>query len=190
MWSGSRTVTAAGDAGGRCVTVGLGTNLGDRFDNLLRAIEWLRLEVGPLLAASRVYATDPVGFTDQPEFWNMVACFSSVLPPAELLASAQRIERAMGRTPTFRYGPRIIDIDLLLVENEIIATPPLELPHPRMHDRAFVLQPLAELMPGRIHPVHGVTFAELAASAGTGGVRPLKDVSERLQARLAKGAAR
>jgi 2-amino-4-hydroxy-6-hydroxymethyldihydropteridine diphosphokinase len=181
MSSGSRTVTADSDGGGRSVTLGLGTNLGDRFDNLRRALAALRRDVGPIRRLSRIYATDPVGVVDQPEFWNMVACFTTDRRPAAVHAAAQRIEAEVGRTPTYRHGPRIIDIDVLLADDDVVTSPSLELPHPRLHERAFVLRPLAELLPDRRHPVIGATFHELAETVAHQGARPLDEESERLR---------
>jgi 2-amino-4-hydroxy-6-hydroxymethyldihydropteridine diphosphokinase len=147
------------------VYLGLGTNLGDREANLRGALERLsaHLEID---GVSRVYVSEPVGWRDQPEFWNLVVCGRTALPPAELLAACARIQEEAGARPAFRNGPRALDIDILLVGGRRIAGPALEVPHPRMLERAFVLRPLAELAPGLRHPTTGRTIAEHLASAG------------------------
>lgn len=158
--SGSRIVTDA-----REVFIGIGTNLGDRRANLAAAVAHL----GQLLdiqAISSIYETDPVGFTDQERFWNMVAQARTRLEPAELLQQLIELEQAMGRERTFRNAPRIIDLDILLYDDVITCTPGLTLPHPRMTERAFVLKPLVELAPHRAHPVTGVRFSETLQQGG------------------------
>jgi 2-amino-4-hydroxy-6-hydroxymethyldihydropteridine diphosphokinase len=125
--------------------LGLGSNLGDRLTNLHRAIELLagasELRVD---RCSRVYETDPVG-PPQPDYLNAVAEVQTTLRPRDLLSVCLSVERQMGRERTERWGPRIIDIDLLTYDRESIDEPGLTIPHPRMHERAFVLAPLLEL---------------------------------------------
>jgi 2-amino-4-hydroxy-6-hydroxymethyldihydropteridine diphosphokinase len=125
--------------------VGLGANLGDRELNLRRALERLE-ELGPVRASS-FQETDPVGVTDQPKFLNAVAELQTTVPPRELLERLLEIERELGRERSTerRWGPRDIDLDLLLYGNETIDEPGLTVPHPRLGERRFVLEPLVEL---------------------------------------------
>lgn len=156
------------------VWLGLGTNLGDRAGNLAAAIAAL----GPLVTldgVSGVYETDPVGHLDQPRFWNMVVQGRTDLAPGVLLHELKRLEQGLGRVPSFRMGPRLIDIDILLYDAILAATPELALPHPGLAARAFVLVPLLELAPGLVHPATGRPLAELPAAAATHGVRRLGD---------------
>jgi 2-amino-4-hydroxy-6-hydroxymethyldihydropteridine diphosphokinase len=132
--------------------VGLGSNLGDRQDNLSRALERLE-ELGPVRVSS-VQETDPVGVTDQPRFLNAVAEVETELPARELLVRLLAIERSLGRdrATEVRWGPRTIDLDLLLYGDETIDEPGLTVPHPRLAERRFVLEPLHELDPALTLP--------------------------------------
>jgi len=127
--------------------LGLGTNLGDRAANLEGAVARLS-ELGAVSARSHVMETAPWGYADQPDFLNMVVALDTALPAVELHRGIKRIEERMGRVPAVRYGPRVIDIDLLLYGDEVIDTPDLTVPHPRMAERGFVMEPLAEIAPG------------------------------------------
>ena len=127
--------------------LGLGSNIGDRAANLADALVHLARRGGHLVRLSSVYETAPVGFTDQPDFLNMVICVDVALDPPEMLRACLAIESAMGRVRRQRWGPRIIDIDLLLWDGPPVETADLELPHPRMAERQFVLVPLAEIAP-------------------------------------------
>ncbi len=142
------------------IYLGLGTNLGDRWRNLMRAIEGLRAFVA-VDTVSPVYETEPWGYADQPRFLNAVVTGTTRLAPHDLLAALKRLEHDLGRRPTFRYGPRIIDIDILFYGNLCIDTPNLSVPHPRLHERAFVLVPLADVAPDLIHPCLGVSVRTL-----------------------------
>jgi 2-amino-4-hydroxy-6-hydroxymethyldihydropteridine diphosphokinase len=143
--------------------LGLGSNLGDKSDNLLRALGALKKARVKVLGASSVYHTQPVGDTTQPWFYNQVVEVDTDLSPRELLALAKKVERDLGRRPVRRLGPRTIDIDILLAGDRTITTARLIIPHPRMAGRNFVLIPLKEIAPRAVHPVLGVDIEELAA---------------------------
>ena len=140
--------------------LGLGSNLGDREDNMRRAVSLLRQRVS-LIALSSVYETEPWEYTSQPTFLNLVCAVETGLSPQELLELAHEVERDLGRVPTFRYGPRSMDVDILLYGDEMIETPDLQIPHPRFSERAFALVPLAEIAPGLVHPALGKSMTEL-----------------------------
>ena len=133
--------------------LGLGSNLGDRLASLQRAVDMLGEETGiELTRSSRVWETDPVGGPEQPDFLNVVVRAEVGLTPLDLLAACQRVEAALGRVRDVRWGPRTIDIDVLLIDARAIDEPELVVPHPRMHERAFVLMPLLELDPDPVLP--------------------------------------
>src|SRR5215211_6744551 len=150
--------------------IGLGSNLGDRMTTLRTAIE--RFEsLGRVTSVSSLYKTEPVGYLEQPSFLNAVVALETALAPADLLRALLGIERDLGRARSFPNAPRTLDLDLLLVDNVILDTPELTLPHPRQHRRAFVLFPLAELNPEMVHPVSGQTIRQLLrALPDQGGV--------------------
>lgn len=129
--------------------IGLGSNLGDREDTLRRAVELLGEDSGiEILAVSSLRETDPVGYLDQPRFLNGVCAIETDLTPRELLTRLLEIERVLGRRRDGpRFGPRTADLDLLLYGEEIVDEPELTLPHPRLTERRFVLEPLVELDP-------------------------------------------
>ena len=138
------------------VYLGLGTNIGDRRLNLTRAIELLSLALGKCIAVSRFIETAPWGFKSENSFLNCAAAFETELQPTELLDTTESIERELGRTVKSQggnYSDRIIDIDILIYGDEIIETERLTIPHPLMHKRDFVLQPMAEIAPDVVHPV-------------------------------------
>lgn len=133
------------------VYLGLGSNLGDQRRNLEQAVE--RLNDTPGIRVERVSSfreTEPFGVQDQPVFLNGVVEVDTELDPAALLAAIQQIERDLGRTPTYRWGPRVIDIDILLYDRLRWSTPELTIPHPGLLERPFVTEPLAELAPERL----------------------------------------
>lgn len=133
--------------------LGLGANLGRRAHNLAAAIERLLARAeAKLVAESSVYETEPVGIIDQPAFLNMAACVETEAAPEDLLREALAVERGLGRVREVRWGPRTIDIDLLLYDGPPIASADLELPHPRLGERQFVLVPLAEIAPDAMLP--------------------------------------
>jgi 2-amino-4-hydroxy-6-hydroxymethyldihydropteridine diphosphokinase len=152
------------------VTLALGTNLGDRPGNLRAAITALAPTV-TVLMQSFIYETLPWGVTDQPSFLNMVISGETRQKPQELLKNLKELETQLGRVPSIHYGPRKIDIDILFYDNLIFESPELTLPHPRLHERAFVLVPLADLMPEQIHPLLGKTIRQLLAEMDTTGVK-------------------
>ena len=158
-WCAWRIGTAASEPREAEVYLGLGSNLGDRHAHLARALA----RIGGLVhidAVSSVYESEPVGYTDQPAFWNLAVRAHTTLDPVTLLDALKRVEQRLGRTPTFQYGPRVIDIDILLWNDEHTAGDRVEIPHPRMMQRAFVLEPLVELDPELRHPVTGEKLAD------------------------------
>jgi len=145
----------------------LGSNVGDRTANLRAAIDRLA-EAGQVQAVSAFYETEPVDVLDQPWFLNCVVAVETEMPPRGLLNLALAIERAMGRHRTREKGPRTIDIDILLFGSRVIDEPGLRIPHPAMHERRFVLEPLAEIAPGVLHPTLKKTARELLAQLPAG----------------------
>jgi 2-amino-4-hydroxy-6-hydroxymethyldihydropteridine diphosphokinase len=146
--------------------VGLGSNLGDRAGTLLLAVQRM-MDAGLIVTRlSTIYETEPVETFAQPAFLNLVAELRAhTLPaPEQLLAILLRIEDGLGRTRDVSMGPRTIDLDLLLYRNELRSTQFITLPHPRFHQRRFVLEPLAELCPGLVHPTLQQTIAELLSA--------------------------
>jgi len=139
--------------------IGLGSNLGEREAQIRLALDDLaRLPGSRLVRASSLYDSEPVGDVDQPNFLNAVAELETELTPRQLLWNLQLIERRLGRTRTRRWGPRTIDLDLLLYGPLVVEEPDLQIPHPEMTRRSFVLVPLVELDPLLVHPVTGETL--------------------------------
>jgi 2-amino-4-hydroxy-6-hydroxymethyldihydropteridine diphosphokinase len=137
--------------------VGLGANLGDRAATLTRAIDLLADRPAiDVVGVSSFRETDPVGYLDQPRFLNAAVAVETSLAPAALLATLLEVERELGRVREGpRYGPRTVDLDLLLMDDLVLDEPGLELPHPRLHERVFALEPLAELDPELVVPGRG-----------------------------------
>ncbi len=151
------------------VYIALGTNLGDRLENLRAALDALAPKVH-ILAKSAIYETPPWGVTDQPAFLNMVVKAASALEPGGLLDFLKALETGLGRVPSFRNGPRLIDLDILFFDDLVVDTAPLVIPHPRLHERAFVLVPLADVAPELVHPLLGVSVARLLETVDRRGV--------------------
>jgi 2-amino-4-hydroxy-6-hydroxymethyldihydropteridine diphosphokinase len=152
--------------------VGLGANLGDRIVSLREAVRLLGSGQGILVKrCSPVYETEPVGGPPQGRFLNAVLAMEIDLAPELLLERCKAVENAMGRERIEHWGPRTIDIDILLYGDSIVRSKTLVIPHPRMHERAFVLAPFADLAPGVVHPVLGVTVNELLDRTGRVGIR-------------------
>jgi 2-amino-4-hydroxy-6-hydroxymethyldihydropteridine diphosphokinase len=151
--------------------IALGSNLpspfGDLAANLREAVKRVAA-LGRMRAVSSFYSTAPVGFTDQPDFLNAALLLETELEPLELMRALLAIERAMGRdrATAIAKGPRLIDLDLLLLDDVVLTTPELTLPHPAMAERRFVLEPLAEIAPAMVEPLSGRTIAELLAKLG------------------------
>lgn len=140
--------------------VGIGSNKGDARAHIHAALEELK-KIGTIQRVSSLYKTEPVGFTDQEWFLNCTLLLETEISPEALLTAFKEIEKELGRTPSVRNGPREIDIDLLLYDEKVVNTEVLTVPHPRMHERAFVLLPLSEIVPDAVHPVFKKTVAEL-----------------------------
>jgi len=145
------------------VFIGLGTNVGDRCAYLTAALAALGSLV-TIHQCSSVYETEPLGYGSQPWFLNMVVKATTLHQPQQLLQELKALEQRMGRTPTFRNGPRCIDLDLLLFDDLVLRDHDLTLPHPRIHERKFVLVPMCEIAPDVLHPVFGMTMRQLLAS--------------------------
>ncbi len=156
------------------IYLSLGTNLGNREMNL----EAVRKELPPeviILEESPIYQTEPWGYLDQPDFLNQVLAAETSLTPQELLVFIKSIEQKIGRKPRFRFGPRKVDIDILFFGDRIIQEKDLQIPHPRLKDRAFVLVPLADIHPDLIYPGTDLSIADLLRDVGQTGVDPYQE---------------
>lgn len=153
------------------VGFGLGSNIGDMPENIRRALSLLESrEIARLSAVSRIYRTPPWGDTDQGDFANACAIGDTALTPYALLAAVKKIEADMGRAPTRRWGPRLIDVDILFLGDHTLDDPELTLPHKELFSRVFVLAPLAEIAPNLV--IDGVPVSAALAAAPTAEVRP------------------
>lgn len=149
--------------------LGLGSNIGDRLQNLQAAINALEPEVHPV-ECSPVYETPPWGYLDQPNFLNQVVMAETELSPGELLRYLKEIEKDLGRQDSFLNGPRKIDLDIIFFDDAVIDSPPITIPHPRMDDRGFVLLPLADLAPEFKHPVLDLSVQDMLAQVAVGDI--------------------
>lgn len=154
------------------VFIALGTNLGKRQSNLRQAREALKPGIR-IKACSSIYQTPPWGYEDQPAFLNQAIEVRTDLEPLALLEALKAIEAKMGRLKTFRFGPRLIDLDILFYGQRVVETERLTIPHPRLTERAFVLVPLHEIAPDFIHPVRNETVTALLEKVDTTGVERL-----------------
>jgi 2-amino-4-hydroxy-6-hydroxymethyldihydropteridine diphosphokinase len=154
------------------IYLSLGSNIGDREANLRKALERLESLDVHVLRASRIYETEPVDYVEQAWFLNQVVEAETALFPMQLLTRIARIERELGRTRTVPKGPRTLDIDILFYAEALVHTARLEIPHPRIAERRFVLLPLAELAPDLRHPVTRLSVRQMLEKAPTANVRP------------------
>ncbi len=152
----------------------LGSNLGDRDANLRRALDLLASPDLRIQRISALYETEPQDFRQQPWFLNLVAEIETTLFPLQLLSRIQKAEKQLGRQRSILKGPRTIDIDILLIGNSVIASAKLTVPHPSMHQRRFVLDPLAELAPDLRHPTIHRSIRELLAETTNQIVRKIR----------------
>ena len=143
--------------------ISIGSNLGDREENCRQAIKLLKENGIAVKKQSSMYETEPWGIKDQPKFINMAVEAETDKKPEELLRVLKEIEKEIGRTETTKWGPRIIDLDILFYDDLILKIPGIEIPHPLLHEREFVLKPLCEITPDKKHPVTGKTVREMAA---------------------------
>ena len=148
------------------VFIGIGSNEGDRLATISQAVQRLGSHHGiQVVRMAMIYETEPVGVTDQPDFLNTVVEVETTFSPHGLLTITKSLERDLGRLPSSqRWGPRPIDLDLLLYDDLVIQDPDLTIPHPQMHQRRFVLEPLAQLAPELVHPVLGHPIEALLAT--------------------------
>lgn len=152
------------------VYLALGSNLGDREENLKQAIASLPPQMD-VKAKSNVYETPPWGYEEQPRFLNQVLKTQTYLQPEPLLKHIKRLEVALGRKATFQNGPRVIDIDILMYDNLVLNTPILSIPHPHMHERGFVLLPMMDIAPDLVHPLTQKSVREMLVSCNLGGIK-------------------
>ncbi len=145
------------------IILALGSNIGDRKKNLKKGIDILKKNID-ICKISKIYVSKAVGYTSQPEFYNMVLSGKTDLSPSELLSFIKDVEKKVGRVYRFHWGPREIDIDIIFYENRVIDTEKLKIPHPFMHKRDFVLRPLLEIEPEMKHPVLNKSIKELYTS--------------------------
>ncbi len=153
--------------------IALGTNLGNRLTNLKAALTAFTPQM-TVLEKSHIYETLPWGYTDQPSFLNQAAKVETYLEPEPLLRHLKRLEVVLGREPTFQNGPRLIDLDLLFFDDFVVKTSGLTIPHPRLHERAFVLVPLNDIAPDLVHPEFKKTVREMLAECDTSGIQLVK----------------
>lgn len=154
--------------------IALGSNIGDKTGNCTRAISLIsKHEDCIVLRVSSFYETEPWGVVEQDKFINMAVEIETALSPFELLEFLKSLEIEMGRTKAERWGPRLIDLDIIFYNDKIIDEKGLNVPHPHMHERAFVLAPLSEIAPDLIHPLLGKSISELFKSVDSSGVKKI-----------------
>jgi len=151
------------------VYLALGSNLEDRMQNLKEALNSLSPQM-VVKAKSHIYETLPWGYEDQPKFLNQVLKVETYVEPQPLLKHLKRLEIALGRKASFRNGPRLIDIDILLYDDLVLDIPGLCIPHPHMHERGFVLLPLMDIAPDLVHPVTKKSVREMVAHSNLAGI--------------------
>ena len=154
------------------IVLGLGTNIGNCIENLQKAVDELASFV-EITAVSAVYITPPWGITDQPDFHNLCLLGKTKLEPESLLRAVKLTEVTLGRRPNVRWGPRLIDIDILFYDALVMHKDRLNIPHARIPERAFVLVPLAEIAPNWVHPEYGKTVAEMKTAVDKAGIQKL-----------------
>ncbi len=153
------------------VYLSTGSNLGDRLSHLQKAVDTLNETPGiQVTRVSSVYETEPWGYLDQPRFLNQVVELETDIPPLKLLPIMKQMERDLGRTPNFKNGPRVIDLDIILYGDQIIEQEGLIIPHPHVEERAFVLVPLADLAPDFVHPVLCKTIRQMEEEIDCSGI--------------------
>lgn len=153
------------------IYLSLGSNLGDRIENVKNALQSLSSsDEIKVISSSSFYETEPMGVTDQPRYINAAAKIETSLTPRALLKEVKSLEKAMGRRETFRWGPRVIDIDILLFGDIVVSEKGLNIPHPAMEKRAFVMIPLSEIGSAARHPVTGRTIGEMASGLSSQGI--------------------
>ena len=152
------------------IYLGLGSNLGNRLNNLKAAVNNLTPQLN-VLAKSPIYETPPIGYTEQPPFLNQVLKALTYEDPEPLLGHLKRLEIALGRQPGIPNGPRLIDLDILFYDDLVQKTPSLTIPHPRLHERGFVLVPLNDLAPDLVHPLLNLTIHELLNQCDVTGIQ-------------------
>ena len=152
------------------VYLALGSNLGDRLSNLKEAISSLSPQMD-VKARSHIYETPPWGYENQSPFYNQVLKVRTYLKPEQLLKHLKRLEVALGRKASFQNGPRLIDMDILFYDDLVMNTPLITLPHPRLHERGFVLLPLMDIAPDLIHSIRQKSVQEMIASCDLSGIK-------------------
>jgi len=155
------------------VYLALGSNLGDRLANLKEAVASLSPQMD-VKAKSHIYETLPWGYEDQPKFLNQAVKVQTYLEPEPLLKHIKRLEIALGRKASFQNGPRSIDIDILFYDEIILNIPELTIPHPRLHERGFVLLPMMDIAPDLVHPLTRKSIREMLAFCNLGGITQLQ----------------